>query len=1067
MARNDVIPEGIGLARQEAGEGQRGINEDQANAIQLEGQANPPLWVCDICADQGGEGQQVLRPKTYKSENGLKVHKARKHPVVRHAEIAQVADPSRSVHEHDHLIIAEAELMKESEVRSGTANHGINQLILNALGTEQININRIKYIRKTASYKSILARKRREKEAAQNVGEDVDVGSADEYDNDFVNDVHIEPSTTIPTVEQDHRRDKFMEVFSNAATEDLCGLSAARCIGACAMEVRLATIKVLDSVGCKLAAPEPRGRRANFRPPQRPTSNKKAKARRFYKAQTLYRKSPGGCFKAVLDDTLDTEDGVSSDAKEDYWQTLFERTANFERTEPTTTRPTDSTLADPITRAEVKEILKSAKATSPGADKVDRKLLRKIGPDRLHVLFNLFLLTSIVPEELKLGRVTLIPKTEKPEEPKDFRPITVGSMILRSYHSLLCRRLAKVPIKGTQKGFQTRDGIGENTSILKGLFEKVRKEKRSLYLCLLDVSKAFDSVAHPAIIAALERLGVPQELITYIKCLYTDARVLVGGRYVRLGRGVRQGCPLSTFLFNAVIDMCLDGVEMDFGFKLDENISIADLFFADDGVLVSDTDKGLQRLLNYITERFRKVGLELNASKSHSLAFPYSGVRRRNYVSADSFLKVGEVSIPGMNADDRAKYLGIFFGYNSFKPIEAVGKFAKLASRVRVSPLTPAQKFHCVKSAMVPRMLHQLVLSDCPNHILVSLDLSLRKLVRQILKLPNDVSCAAIHGHASIGSLGIPSFQATVKRLRYARVRRLGRSDCELVGYFMREGFITQPAIPKYMGKQIVTKCEERSMWEKSLEESVDQKNLVNRAFSRDTRLWWTDPEFVARRNGDFIKSVHVRLKSLSSPTRLRRRGRGDGSCTIDRTPNASLCHISQICGITYGARIKRHDALVKSLKRGLEACGWKCQMEPRIPIDTSFVKPDIIARRGNNVVVLDPAITGDSAAYLSQRFAEKVVKYSTQEVRDYCLKLQELNGMELQSFKVLGVPMTYRGDMFEPVVTELKNLGIRRGYIAYLSAGVVLDTWHVWRMYQANSRAGGKSLRRGRRLAR
>ena len=61
--------------------------------------------------------------------------------------------------------------------------------------------------------------------------------------------------------------------------------------------------------------------------------------------------------------------------------------------------------------------------------------------------------------------------------------------------------------------------------------------------------------------------------------------------------------------------------------------------------------------------------------------------------------------------------------------------------------------------------------------------------------------------------------------------------------------------------------------------------------------------------------------------------------------------------------------------------------MEPRIPIDTSFVKPDIIARRGNNVVVLDPAITGDSAAYLSQRFAEKVTKYSTQEVQDYCLK--------------------------------------------------------------------------------
>ena len=47
----DVDQGGIGLARQEAGEGQRGIIRDQANTIQLEGQANPPLIVCDICAD--------------------------------------------------------------------------------------------------------------------------------------------------------------------------------------------------------------------------------------------------------------------------------------------------------------------------------------------------------------------------------------------------------------------------------------------------------------------------------------------------------------------------------------------------------------------------------------------------------------------------------------------------------------------------------------------------------------------------------------------------------------------------------------------------------------------------------------------------------------------------------------------------------------------------------------------------------------------------------------------------------------------------------------------------------
>ena len=43
---------------------------------------------------------------------------------------------------------------------------------------------------------------------------------------------------------------KFREIFSAEQTEDLCGPSAARGIGACVMEVRLATIKVSDLVEC-------------------------------------------------------------------------------------------------------------------------------------------------------------------------------------------------------------------------------------------------------------------------------------------------------------------------------------------------------------------------------------------------------------------------------------------------------------------------------------------------------------------------------------------------------------------------------------------------------------------------------------------------------------------------------------------------------------------------------------------------------------------------------------------------------------------------------------------------
>jgi hypothetical protein len=638
-------------------------------------------------------------------------------------------------------------------------------------------------------------------------------------------------------------------------------------------------------------------------------------------------------------------------------------------------------------------------------------------------------------------------------------------MVLRSFHSLLCKRLTKIPLRKTQKGFMERDGIAENTAILKALLRRVRNSKRGAYLCFLDVSKAFDSVSHKAIVAALERLGVPSELITYIICLYTDAKILVGDQYIVLGRGVRQGCPLSTFLFNAVIDMCLDGIEVDFGYSLSDVVSLAELFFADDGILVSETRLGCKRLLDRLTDRFRRVGLVLNARKSQSLALSYCGRSKKHFVDAALFLKVDEVEIPSMDTHSRAKYLGVIFEARDFRPFGVVEKFTTLASRVRTAPLNPAQKLHCVKSALVPKFLHQLVLSDTTDKLLRKLDILLRELVRNILKLPIDTSQAVIHATPKLGGLGIPSLWVTVKRLHFKRMLKLTRSDCPLTQFFVSEGLIRVPEEPKVWGKMVSTKSEVYDLWKESLEASVDQRTLVSREYGLCTRAWWTDPSFHLGRSGDFIKAIHVRYKTLSTPTRLRRRNQGDGRCRIDLTPDASLTHISQVCAITHGFRSKRHNELSDRLQRGLKAAGWRLIAEPHILTDHSFVKPDIVAwKECGKVVVIDPCVTGDSVEYLRNRAAEKTAKYSTQAVRDYCAGLLAENGVEMKDFKAIGVPVQYRGDILQTTVEALLGLGIQRRYIAYLSYVTVVATWHLWHTYVTNSIAGGRSAqRRGR----
>ena len=45
---------------------------------------------------------------------------------------------------------------------------------------------------------------------------------------------------------------------------------------------------------------------------------------------------------------------------------------------------------------------------------------------------------------------------------------------------------------------------------------------RPLKICLLDISKEFDSVSHDAIISIDNRAGLPKTIIKYIKYVYTN-----------------------------------------------------------------------------------------------------------------------------------------------------------------------------------------------------------------------------------------------------------------------------------------------------------------------------------------------------------------------------------------------------------------------------------------------------------------------------------------------------------------------------------------------------------------
>ena len=95
--------------------------------------------------------------------------------------------------------------------------------------------------------------------------------------------------------------------------------------------------------------------------------------------------------------------------------------------------------------------------------------------------------------------------------------------------------------------------------IVRQLCEKAAKVGIQIHACFVDMVKAFDSIRRKDVWNILKRKGVEQQLVEGIKSLYENTV-----NYVRVRNeasktftskiGFRQGCILSSLLFNLVLD---------------------------------------------------------------------------------------------------------------------------------------------------------------------------------------------------------------------------------------------------------------------------------------------------------------------------------------------------------------------------------------------------------------------------------------------------------------------------------------------------------------------------------
>ena len=127
---------------------------------------------------------------------------------------------------------------------------------------------------------------------------------------------------------------------------------------------------------------------------------------------------------------------------------------------------------------------------------------------------------------------------------------------------------------------------------------------------------------------------------------YSQVRVYnTMSRQMSILSGVGQGSILSPFLFNIVIDWIMEQAleNENVGVALDD-MTIADLDFADDICLLDDNGTDAQRLLDKVTSYAALVGLHLNVGKTK---FGAHDINQKFYVYGEELQRVEDFTYLG------------------------------------------------------------------------------------------------------------------------------------------------------------------------------------------------------------------------------------------------------------------------------------------------------------------------------------------------------------------------------------------------------------------------------------
>ena len=431
-------------------------------------------------------------------------------------------------------------------------------------------------------------------------------------------------------------------------------------------------------------------------------------------------------------------------------------------------------------------VFKSKNNKSPGPDGFSNEFFKIFWlqiKTLLLKLMNFYRTEKLLNKAQTSGIITCIPKGGKTRSDlKNWRPITLLNSIYKFYSGILAERMKLLLpklINVDQKGFINGRFIGENTRLTYDIINECNSRKIPGLIILIDFEKAFDSISWEFIQKTLETFNFGEDTINWVRSLQinSSSKILQNGHLseeIVLGRGCRQGDPISPYLFVLAAEFLAEAIRTNTNIKgitiLNKEHKLSQ--YADDTMLfIKPEEQCIRNCMGTLWEFQMISGLKVNTEKTKVIKIGGVGDNRIQMCTDLNLIWTQTFTA-----------LGITYNVQDIENITEQNieiKKKEILKQIMIwncRNITPLGKITLIKSFLISKITHILLSLPTPNEeMMKNLEIIFRNFIWN--NKPAKFNKIILENTNKLGGLKMTNLKTFDQALKISWLKRMKNPD--------------------------------------------------------------------------------------------------------------------------------------------------------------------------------------------------------------------------------------------------------------------------------------------------